>query len=101
MSANRDERHYPNPDVFDVGRNPVDHLGFGAGLHSCLGAALARLEIRVGMEEVLRHIPDFEVDESGLEMMHSPSTRGYTRIPLRFSPPSRESERSESLATLR
>jgi cytochrome P450 len=84
MSANRDERHYPNPDVFDVGRNPVDHLGFGAGLHSCLGAALARLEVRVGMEELLRHIPDFDVEEAGLEMMHSPSVRGYTRIPLRF-----------------
>jgi cytochrome P450 len=84
MSANRDERHYPNPDVFDVGRNPVDHLGFGAGLHSCLGAALARLEGRVAIEEVLHYLPNFEVDEAGLQMMHSPSTRGYTRIPLAF-----------------
>jgi cytochrome P450 len=85
MSANRDERHYPNPDVFDVARNPLDHLGFGAGLHSCLGAALARLEIRVGMEEILSHIQDFEVDEAGLERMHSPATRGYTRVPLHFN----------------
>jgi cytochrome P450 len=43
-AGNRDERHYPNPDVFDVARNPADHLSFGYGAHSCAGQGLARME---------------------------------------------------------
>ena len=85
MSANRDERHYPNPDVFDVGRNPVDHLGFGAGLHSCLGAALARLESRIALQEILRAMPQYAVDEAASERVHAPSVRGFTRLPVEFS----------------
>jgi cytochrome P450 len=84
MSANRDERHYPNPDVFDVARNPVDHLGFGGGLHSCLGAALARLESRIAIEEILRAMPNYEVDTGGIERIHAPSVIGYSRLPVVF-----------------
>jgi cytochrome P450 len=84
MSANRDERHYANPDVFDIGRNPTDHIGFGAGLHSCLGAALARLEARVALEELLRAMPDFAVIEADAVRVHAPSVRGYTHLPLEF-----------------
>lgn len=85
IAANRDERHYADAETFDIWRNPRDHLGFGSGLHACLGAALARLEARVAMEEILRLMPDFEVDEAGLARMHSPSVRGYTRVPLAFT----------------
>ncbi len=85
-SANRDERKYANAETYQITRDPRDHLGFGGGLHSCVGAALARLEARVAMEEVLRMMPDFAVDESRLERMHSPNVRGYTTVPVTFTP---------------
>ena len=56
-SANRDERHYDDPDRFDVHRDNSQHLTFGYGLHFCLGAALARLEGRVALDEVLKRFP--------------------------------------------
>jgi cytochrome P450 len=84
ISANRDERKWADAETFDIRRTVRDHLGFGAGLHACLGAALARLEARVALEEILSAIPDFAVDESGLERMHSPQVRGYTKVPVRF-----------------
>lgn len=86
ISANRDERKYPNPEVFDATRGVRDHMGFGFGVHACVGAALARLEGRVAFEEILRMMPDFEIDESGLERMHSPNVRGFTRVPVSFTP---------------
>lgn len=82
--ANRDERKYPNAEAFDVRRNPRDHLGFGGGLHACLGAALARLEARVAIEELLTMMPRFQVDKSGLQRMHSPNVRGFTHVPVTF-----------------
>jgi cytochrome P450 len=83
-SANRDERKFPDGEDFDISRDPRDHLGFGGGLHACLGAALARMEARVAMEEILAAIGTFEVDETGLARMHSPNVRGFTRVPLLF-----------------
>lgn len=85
-SANRDERKYRNAETYDIRRNPRDHLGFGGGLHSCVGAALARLEARVAMEEMLEMMPDFIVDESSLARMHSPNVRGFTTVPVTFTP---------------
>jgi cytochrome P450 len=85
ISANRDERHYANAETFDIRRDPRDHLAFGGGLHSCLGAALARLEARIAMQEILRLMPDFAVEEEGLARMHSPAVRGYTHVPVRFT----------------
>lgn len=87
ISANRDERKWPDAETYDIRRTARDHLGFGAGLHACLGAALARLEARVALEEILAAVPDFVVDESALERMHSPSVRGYTKVILNFTPP--------------
>ena len=83
-SANRDEGKFADGESFDIRRDPRDHLGFGGGLHACLGAALARMEARVAMEEILAVIGRFEVDEAGLARMHSPNVRGFTHVPLRF-----------------
>jgi cytochrome P450 len=60
-SANRDERHYRDAERFDVTRNPTDHVGFGAGPHLCLGAALARLEGEVVLAALLDRTGDFEL----------------------------------------
>lgn len=85
-SANHDERKFDNASDYDIRRNPRDHLGFGTGLHACLGAALARLEARVATEEILSILGEFEVDESSLERMHSPQVRGLIREVLTFVP---------------
>jgi cytochrome P450 len=86
-SANRDERRFESPDVFDVDR-PRDqqHVGFGHGIHVCLGAALARLEMRCSVEAVLARLPDYEIDPAGLTRVHSGTVRGYSRMPMTFTP---------------
>ena len=58
-SANRDERRYPDPDRFDVRRNPTDHLAFGHGVHHCVGAPLARLEAFAVIGALARRVPRF------------------------------------------
>jgi cytochrome P450 len=64
-SANRDERKFTDPDVYDIYRKPRLHLGFGGGVHSCLGAMIARLACQVAFEEFLVAIPEFhQVDEN-------------------------------------
>jgi|ETNmetMinimDraft_26_1059896.scaffolds.fasta_scaffold53513_1 cytochrome P450 len=83
-SANRDERVFERADVFDVSRNPNPHLGFGIGNHYCLGANLARAEMRIMLEEVLARIPDFELD-GPVEAMRSNFIHGIKRMPIRFS----------------
>lgn len=82
MSANRDERVFDRPFEFDIARAPNRHLGFGAGVHFCLGSALARLELKVVFEELLRRGLDFEVDGTPLWM---PNNRlvGLKSLPLR------------------
>jgi cytochrome P450 len=85
-AANRDERQFADPDRFDVGRDASGHLGFGIGLHFCLGSPLARLETMVSLQEILSRIPDFEVDLGGLEWMHSSNVRGFSRVPITFTP---------------
>ena len=82
-SATRDERHYPDPDRFDIARPPGLALGFGYGIHSCLGAALARLESRVAIEELARRWPSFEVDEAGLQRVQMANVAGYSHVPVR------------------
>lgn len=85
-SGNRDERHYEDPDSYRIDRNSRDHLGFGGGLHSCLGAALARLEGRIALEEMLDVMPDWEIDVANTRRMHSAYVRGYTHLPITFTP---------------
>jgi cytochrome P450 len=82
-SANRDERVFDDPDRFDIHRAIGHHLGFGYGAHFCLGASLARLEARVGLEEVLDRFPDWEVDEENTEFrIISNSARGWDAMPV-------------------
>jgi cytochrome P450 len=85
-SANRDEEVFESPDVFDVHRDTSQHLSFGRGTHFCLGAALARLEAKVSLEEVLRRIPDYEIDEARLVRVHSTNVRGFAAVPMSFGP---------------
>jgi cytochrome P450 len=85
-SANRDERQWKDADLFDVGRDAGGHLSFGIGIHHCLGASLARLEATVSLQEIVACIPDFHVEEAGLERVHSGNVRGFTRIPITFTP---------------
>jgi len=84
-SANRDEDAFPDAGRFDIGRTPNDHLAFGIGPHFCLGANLARLEIRVMFEELLRRMPDIEVAGS-VERLRSNFINGIKRMPIRFTP---------------
>jgi cytochrome P450 len=80
-SANRDERHFDDPDRFDI-RRGASHLSFGQGLHFCLGAALARMEARVALEELLKRWPDWDVDYENAEKAHTQSVRGWAKLPL-------------------
>ncbi len=81
-SANRDERRWPDPDRFDIGRNPAGHLAFGHGIHHCLGAPLARLESRVALEVLLPRLGEYQVDMSGTSRIHSGNVRGFSRLPI-------------------
>jgi cytochrome P450 len=81
-SANRDERRFSEPDTFDIHRAPRGHLTFGVGAHFCMGAALARLEGRVALEEVLRRFPDWTVDESAARLASTSTVRGWDTLPV-------------------
>jgi cytochrome P450 len=83
-SANRDEEVFPAPDAFDLHRDTSAHLSFGRGTHFCLGAAVARLEARVSLEEVLRRIPAYEIDEPKAVRVHSTNVRGFMSLPMQF-----------------
>ncbi len=84
QSANRDEAEFAQADRFDVRREARRSLGFGHGAHHCIGIHLARLEGRVLLEELLREIPEWEVDEAGCERLPSEFQIGYTRLPIAF-----------------
>ena len=81
-SANRDERRYANPDVYDIHRPDIAHLTFGYGLHFCLGANLARLEGRVALDELLNRWPEWDIDESGMRLASTSTVRGWESMPL-------------------
>jgi cytochrome P450 len=81
-SANRDERHFEDADRFDVHRSIGRHLSFGYGIHLCLGAALARLEGRVALDEVLNRFPDWEVDYAEATQARTSTVRGWESLPV-------------------
>jgi cytochrome P450 family 142 subfamily A polypeptide 1 len=84
-SANRDAEEFENPDEFDIDRNP-QHLAFGIGNHFCMGANLARMELRVGLAELLRRIPDMSYATVGPEFAPSALVRSVAHMHVRFSP---------------
>jgi cytochrome P450 len=84
-AANRDERHFEDPDRFVVQRRIDHHLTFGFGSHYCLGQALARLEGRIALEEVLKLFPEWEAHPDQGVFMYHPDMRGYSSLPITVS----------------
>jgi cytochrome P450 len=81
-SANRDESRWSDPDQFDIHRKISQHLTFGLGTHYCLGAALARLEGRVALEQILKHFPKWEVDWDNAALSSTSTVRGWQTLPI-------------------
>jgi cytochrome P450 len=86
VSANRDEREFPDPDRFDIRRCPKRILTFGHGNHACLGTHIAALEGGVALEAILQRIPDFGIDETRVERLRSEFVAGITGLPASYPP---------------
>ncbi len=84
-AANRDERRFPDGDRFDIHRNIEKHITFGYGIHYCLGAALARLEGRVALDEVLKRFPEWEIDVDNAQLTSASVVRGWETLPAIIS----------------
>ena len=82
-SANRDPAAFPDPDVYDIGRDTSAMLSFGRGTHFCMGASLARLEARVAFEEWWKRFPRYEVVPEGIRRVHSVNVRGFAALPVK------------------
>ncbi|HKP44058.1 cytochrome P450 [Mycobacterium sp.] len=90
-AANRDGREFDRSGEFDSDRITNRHLAFGASIHRCLGSHIVRVELRVLIEELLRRIPDFEIEDEALVEWSSGQVQGVTRLPVRFTPGQRTS----------
>lgn len=84
-AATRDPRAFERPDDFDIEREPSLAIGFGHGIHSCLGAALARMESRIALEEMAKRWHVLEVDEAGLRRVQMSNVAGYANVPVHTS----------------
>ena len=82
-SAVRDEREFPDPDRFDIHRAIRQHVSFGYGIHFCVGAALARLEGRVAIEETLKRFPTWDLIPDQVVRQHTSTVRGYSKVGIR------------------
>ncbi|MBO0892576.1 MAG: cytochrome P450 [Acidothermales bacterium] len=91
-SANTDETDLPDAETVRLDRSPNRHLAFGGGVHHCLGAHLARLQLRVAMEEWHRRIPDYRIP-AGTELRYTPGLRSLEELPLVFPPGPEEAGR--------
>lgn len=85
-SANRDPDAFTDADTFDIERDRTEaqNLGLGYGIHSCLGAALARMESVIALEKLLDYMPRYEVDFAGLERVRMQNVAGYSKVPVRI-----------------
>jgi len=81
-SGNRDERRFPNPDVYDITRKPKGHLGFGGGVHACLGSAIGRMAVRLAFDELHKAVPDYARVDEQLPWMPSTTFRSPLRLEL-------------------
>lgn len=81
-AANRDEQIFPDPDRFDASRAPNPHFSFGLGIHFCLGASLARMELRVALEALLTRFPEHELQPERWKRQASDTNRGFVRLPV-------------------
>ena len=88
-SANRDDDEFGDPDELQIGRHPNRHIGFGAGPHRCLGSHLARLELRLAMEEIHTRIPDYALVPGNSPVFHPSQVRGCEKLPITFTPSGR------------
>jgi cytochrome P450 len=84
-AANHDERAFPDAEYFDIHREIERHVGFGFGIHLCIGAALARLETRIAFEELLARYPNYEVRQP-MVRAYSSNVRGLSNLPLALEP---------------
>ncbi len=84
-AANRDSAAFTDADTFDIDRDLTEaqHLGLGYGIHSCLGAALARMESTIALERLLDFMPRYEVDWDGLQRVHMQNVAGWSHVPVR------------------
>jgi cytochrome P450 len=84
-SANRDPRAFTNGETFDIDRDrtQAQNLGLGYGIHSCLGAALARMESAIALDRLLDFMPRYEVDFDGLRRVNMQNVAGYQNVPVR------------------
>jgi cytochrome P450 len=80
-SANRDERVFPDPDTFDLDRDKSKLMSFGRGPHHCLGAPLARLEMKIALEEAGAAFSEYEIDTANTRRVHSSNQRGFASLP--------------------
>jgi cytochrome P450 len=84
-AANRDPEAWTDPDKFDIDRDRTEaqNMGFGYGIHSCLGAALARMESALALEKLLDFMPRYEVDWDGCERVHMQNVMGWKHVPVK------------------
>jgi len=85
-SGSRDERVYDDPDRFDIDREQGQNIALGYGVHSCLGAALARMESRIAIEALRERMPRFEVDRAGLRRVNMTNVAGFSHVPVTILP---------------
>lgn len=81
-AANRDERQFDDPETFNIHRERRPHLSFGYGHHVCLGNALARVEGRIALDEMLKRFPEWEIDEAGAKLFPTSTVRGWETLPI-------------------
>jgi cytochrome P450/ferredoxin-NADP reductase len=94
-SANRDERVFPNPDQFDITRDPKDHVGFGSGIHMCLGMHLAQLEMIALLKSMISRVGRIEIGEP--EVVLNNTIAAFSKLPTTFTADARKAEKSAAI----